>query len=77
MDTKTVYVRRDGTEVLQEQHKDFENRTQFNDKGMENGNFSITILNVTINDIGNYTCVVSSDTQIDLTKVIEVFEGKN
>ncbi|KAL4008196.1 hypothetical protein ACER0C_002048 [Sarotherodon galilaeus] len=55
---KHVLVYRDGHFVPEEQHPSFENRVDLQDRQMKDGDVSLILKNVTINDTGTYECRV-------------------
>ncbi|XP_005464148.1 selection and upkeep of intraepithelial T-cells protein 7 [Oreochromis niloticus] len=55
---KNVFLYRDGRSVPNEQHPSFKNRVDLQDRQMKDGNVSLILNNVTINDPGTYDCQV-------------------
>ncbi|CAI5660326.1 unnamed protein product [Oreochromis niloticus] len=53
-----VLLYRDEGSVLEEQHPSFKNRVDLQDRQMKDGNVSLILKNVTINDTGTYECRV-------------------
>ncbi|CAI5669689.1 unnamed protein product [Oreochromis niloticus] len=54
---KNVFVYRDGR-PLDDQHPSFKNRVDLQDRQMKDGDVSLILKNVTINDTGTYKCHV-------------------
>ncbi|KAL4008142.1 hypothetical protein ACER0C_001994 [Sarotherodon galilaeus] len=55
---KYVFLYRDGRETLVHQHPSFKDRVDLQDKQMKDGDVSLILNNVTINDSGTYKCRV-------------------
>ncbi|CAI5660627.1 unnamed protein product [Oreochromis niloticus] len=55
---KYVFLYRDGRETLVHQHPSFTDRVDLQDKQMKDGDVSLILNNVTINDTGTYKCHV-------------------
>uniref|UniRef100_A0A3B4EZL8 Ig-like domain-containing protein n=1 Tax=Pundamilia nyererei TaxID=303518 RepID=A0A3B4EZL8_9CICH len=55
---KNVFLYRDGRFVPNEQHPSFKNRVDLHDIPMKDGDVSLILNNVTINDTGTYECQV-------------------
>ncbi|XP_006808398.1 T-cell surface glycoprotein CD4-like [Neolamprologus brichardi] len=53
-----VFLYRDGRETLVHQHPSFKDRVDLKDKQMKDGDVSLILKNVTINDTGTYECRV-------------------
>ncbi|XP_039869437.1 butyrophilin-like protein 9 [Simochromis diagramma] len=53
---KYVLVYRDGKFVPEQQHPSFKNRVDLQDRQMKDGDVSLILKNVTINDTGTYEC---------------------
>ncbi|XP_019210064.1 selection and upkeep of intraepithelial T-cells protein 7-like [Oreochromis niloticus] len=53
-----VLLYRDGHFVSDEQHPSFKNRVDLQDRQMKDGDVSLILKNVTINDAGTYVCGV-------------------
>ena len=69
-DHQTVYFRRNGGEVTDEQIISYRGRTSLFEDDVKKGNMSLKLSNVTSSDHGNYTCVISGDpneTNVQLT----------
>ncbi|XP_078792963.1 uncharacterized protein LOC144987429 [Oryzias latipes] len=58
LQNKTVFVFRDGRPFPARQHESYENRVFPKDSQMKNGNLSVVLENVTMNDTGTYQCKV-------------------
>ncbi|KAM9425015.1 uncharacterized protein KZ484_006465 [Pholidichthys leucotaenia] len=58
--TKHVFLHRDKYDVPDGQHELFQNRVELQDKQMKDGNVSLVLNNVTVNDTGVYKCHVVS-----------------
>ncbi|XP_019207847.1 selection and upkeep of intraepithelial T-cells protein 1 [Oreochromis niloticus] len=55
---KHVLLYKDGRFVLENQHESFEKRVDLQDRQMKDGEVSLILKNVTINDTGTYKCGV-------------------
>ncbi|CAI5659965.1 unnamed protein product [Oreochromis niloticus] len=55
---KNVFLYRDGRFVPNDQHPSFKDRVDLQDRQMKDGNVSLILKNVTINDAGTYKCQV-------------------
>ncbi|XP_030581785.1 selection and upkeep of intraepithelial T-cells protein 1-like [Archocentrus centrarchus] len=53
-----VLLYRDGRFVSNEQHPSFKNRVDLQDRQMKDGDVSVILKNVTVNDTGTYECRV-------------------
>ncbi|XP_076737118.1 butyrophilin subfamily 2 member A1-like [Maylandia zebra] len=53
-----VFLYRDGRKTLVRQHPSFKDRVDLKDKQMKDGDVSLILNNVTINDTGTYECRV-------------------
>uniref|UniRef100_A0A3P9ARH6 Ig-like domain-containing protein n=1 Tax=Maylandia zebra TaxID=106582 RepID=A0A3P9ARH6_9CICH len=53
-----VFLYRDGRKTLVRQHQSFKDRVDLKDKQMKDGDVSLILNNVTINDTGTYECRV-------------------
>ncbi|XP_019210942.1 selection and upkeep of intraepithelial T-cells protein 1 [Oreochromis niloticus] len=58
---KYVFLYRDGRKTLVHQHPSFKDRVDLQDKQMKDGNVSLILKNVTINDTGTYECRVKAN----------------
>ncbi|XP_005465543.1 butyrophilin-like protein 8 [Oreochromis niloticus] len=56
LEDKLVFVYRTGKPVPDEQHPAFKNRVDLQDTQMKDGDVSLILKNVTINDTGTYEC---------------------
>ncbi|XP_039861811.1 selection and upkeep of intraepithelial T-cells protein 1-like [Simochromis diagramma] len=66
-----VFLYRDGRETLVHQHPSFKDRVDLQDKQMKDGDVSLILNNVTINDTGTYECRVVETGTIGL-KIISI-----
>ncbi|KAL4008384.1 hypothetical protein ACER0C_002236 [Sarotherodon galilaeus] len=55
-----VLLYRDGQFVPDDQHPSFKNRVDLQDKQMKDGDVSLILKDVTINDVGSYECRVKT-----------------
>ncbi|CAI5660178.1 coxsackievirus and adenovirus receptor homolog [Oreochromis aureus] len=62
---KNVYFYRDGRVDPEEQHPSFKNRVDLQDRQMKNGDVSLILNNVTINDAGTYECSVTQKKELN------------
>ncbi|CAK6978869.1 coxsackievirus and adenovirus receptor-like [Scomber scombrus] len=68
-----VFYFRDGRTYEDYQHPSFDGRVQLMDPQMKNGNVSVILKNVNINDTGTYECRVSvSNTKPELMSIINL-----
>ncbi|CAI5669688.1 unnamed protein product [Oreochromis niloticus] len=58
---KHVFVYRDGRFVPDDQHPSFKNRVDLQDRQMKDGDVSLILKDVTINDTGTYECRVQRE----------------
>ncbi|XP_005755089.1 selection and upkeep of intraepithelial T-cells protein 7-like [Pundamilia nyererei] len=58
LEDEYVYMYRDEGPVLEDQHPSFKNRVDLQDRQMKDGDVSLILNNVTINDTGTYECRV-------------------
>nr|XP_024656649.1 uncharacterized protein LOC112432335 isoform X1 [Maylandia zebra] len=58
---KYVYLNREGQPQPQEQHPSFKNRVDLKDTQMKDGDVSLILKNVTLNNTGTYECRVFID----------------
>ncbi|XP_063324663.1 sodium channel regulatory subunit beta-3-like, partial [Pelmatolapia mariae] len=76
---KNVLVYRDGQFTPDDQHPSFKNRVDLQDRQMKDGDVSLILKNVTINDTGIYKCGVGkkqpNQTNVDL-KLINIITLK-
>uniref|UniRef100_UPI0009B2E6AB selection and upkeep of intraepithelial T-cells protein 4-like n=1 Tax=Monopterus albus TaxID=43700 RepID=UPI0009B2E6AB len=58
LEPQYVFMYRDGRPVLESQHESFKDRVELEDSEMKDGDVSLVLRNVTINDSGTYECRV-------------------
>ncbi|XP_030580092.1 selection and upkeep of intraepithelial T-cells protein 7-like [Archocentrus centrarchus] len=58
VDKEYVFLYRDGQFVSEQQHPSFKNRVDLQDRQMKDGDVSVILKDVTINDEGTYECRV-------------------
>ncbi|CAI5678480.1 unnamed protein product [Oreochromis niloticus] len=68
---ENVLLYRDGKFVTDNQHPSFKNRVDLQDRQMKNGDVSLILKDVTINDTGTYKCRVQREE--DSMKLINIF----
>ncbi|CAI5660050.1 unnamed protein product [Oreochromis niloticus] len=60
LETEYVLLYRDDQFVPDDQHPSFKNRVDLQDRQMKDGDVSLILKNVTINDVGSYECRVKT-----------------
>ncbi|XP_035850212.1 uncharacterized protein LOC116064517 [Sander lucioperca] len=71
LDPETVLLYRDGDLELDHQHPDFKDRVELVDRDLKDGDASLILKNVSINDTGTYECRVKTD-DTDLIRTIRI-----
>ncbi|KAL4008636.1 hypothetical protein ACER0C_002488 [Sarotherodon galilaeus] len=69
---KHVLLYRDGQFVPDDQHPSFKNRVDLQDRQMKDGDVSLILNNVTINDAGTYKCgvILTGTRSLELISII-------
>uniref|UniRef100_A0A3Q0RJH1 Ig-like domain-containing protein n=1 Tax=Amphilophus citrinellus TaxID=61819 RepID=A0A3Q0RJH1_AMPCI len=71
LESQHVFVCWDGQVLPEEQHPSFKDRVDLQDRQMKDGDVSVTLKNVTINDAGTYECRVQrEDDSVELISII-------
>ncbi|XP_019210151.1 programmed cell death 1 ligand 1-like [Oreochromis niloticus] len=72
LDSKHVLLYRDEQFDPEEQHPSFKNRVDLQDRQMKDGDVSLIVKNVTINDTGTYECRVAVSPKRALLKTYPI-----
>lgn len=56
---RTVHTWRSGQDDLNDQHEQFQDRTQLSEEELRKGNITLTITNISTEDTGQYKCLVT------------------
>ncbi|XP_023821687.1 myelin protein P0-like isoform X2 [Oryzias latipes] len=71
-DSKILFLFKDGRPSPYDPHESFRNRVFLNDSQMKDGNLSVVLKNVTMNDTGTYQCNVTHENKDPLKLISTV-----